>query len=151
LAVAGSVVVVDQVSKVWALSALSEGQVVSLLGRLLRLRLVYNPGAAFSVGEQVTWLFTAISLGVCVALLVVLRGGVSNLGWAVALGGLLGGAVGNLIDRLFRPPAVGRGHVIDFLDYYGLFVGNVADIAIVGAAMGLVVLSLRNVPMRAPA
>lgn len=151
LVVAGSVVVVDQLSKVWALSALAEGQVVSLLGRFLRLRLVYNPGAAFSLGEQVTWLFTAISLGVCVALLMVLRGGISDLGWTAALGSLLGGAVGNLIDRLFRPPAVGRGHVIDFIDYNGLFVGNVADIAIVGAALGLVVLSLRNVPMRAPA
>lgn len=148
LALAGVVVVVDQLSKAWAVSALAEGQVIQVLGQVLRLRLVFNPGAAFSLGEQVTWLFTAISLGVCVSLVVVLRGGVSSMGWVVALGSLLGGALGNLIDRLLRPPEVGRGHVIDFIDYNGFFVGNVADIAIVGAAGGLAVLSVLNVPMR---
>src|SRR5918998_438862 len=55
-------------------------------------------------------------------------------GWAVALGMLLGGAVGNLADRLAREPGFGRGHVVDFLDYAGFFVGNVADIAIRPAA-----------------
>lgn len=129
---------------------MADGQVIHLLGHFLRLRLVYNPGAAFSLGEQVTWLFTGISVAVCIVLVMVLRGGISGVGWALALGSLLGGAVGNLIDRLVRPPELGRGHVIDFIDYNGLFVGNVADIAIVGAAAGLVALSLRNVPMRAP-
>lgn len=151
LAIAGTVVVVDQLSKAWAVSALADGQVVNLIGQLLRLRLVYNPGAAFSLGEQVTWLFTAVSLVVCVTLVMVLRGGISSMGWAVALGSLLGGAAGNLIDRLFRPPELGAGHVIDFIDYNGFFVGNVADIAIVGAAAVLAVLSVRNVPMRSPA
>ena len=62
--------------------------------------------------------------------------------WAVALGLVLGGAVGNLIDRLLREPGFLRGHVIDFIDYGGYFVGNVADIAIVLAAAGIIVLSL---------
>jgi signal peptidase II len=66
-------------------------------------------------------------------------------GWAVALGMLLGGAVGNLADRLAREPGFGRGHVVDFLDYAGFFVGNVADIAIVAAAALIVLLSLRGV------
>ena len=148
LVMAGVVVVVDQVSKVWALSALGNGEVVQVVGQFLQLRLVYNSGAAFSMGEQVTWIFTAISLIVCVGLIRVVRGGVSGMGWALALGSLLGGAVGNLVDRLLRPPALGRGHVVDFIDYNGFFVGNVADIAIVAAAIGLLVLSMYNVPMR---
>ena len=54
--------------------------------------------------------------------------------WAVALGLLLGGALGNLVDRLLRAPGPGRGHVVDFIDYFGLFIGNVADVAIVAGA-----------------
>lgn len=68
--------------------------------------------------------------------------------WTLTLGVLLGGAVGNLIDRALRSPGPGRGHVVDFLDYFGLFVGNVADIAIVLAAAVLAWLALRGVPLR---
>jgi signal peptidase II len=63
----------------------------------------------------------------------------------VALGLILGGALGNLVDRFFRAPGPGRGQVVDFIDYFGLFIGNVADIAIVGAAAFIAVLSLRGV------
>ena len=72
--------------------------------------------------------------------------------WAVALGLVLGGAVGNLIDRLLREPGFLRGHVIDFIDYGGYFVGNVADIAIVLAAAGIIILSLGGweIDARAP-
>jgi signal peptidase II len=66
-------------------------------------------------------------------------------GWALALGLLLGGALGNLTDRLVRAPGVGRGHVVDFLDYGGLFVGNVADIAIVAAAIVVAALGVRGI------
>jgi signal peptidase II len=66
-------------------------------------------------------------------------------GWAWALGLLLGGALGNLTDRVVRDPGFGRGHVVDFLNYNGWFIGNVADIAIVGAAVGIGVLALRGV------
>ena len=65
-----------------------------------------------------------------------------SMWWAVTLGLVLGGAVGNLIDRLARAPGVFRGRVVDFIDYGGMFVGNVADIAIVGAAVAIVGLSL---------
>ena len=61
------------------------------------------------------------------------RAGWAAAGWALALGLLLGGALGNLTDRLLRAPGFGRGHVVDFIDYGGLFIGNVADIAIVAA------------------
>ena len=58
---------------------------------------------------------------------------IGSAAWAWALGLLLGGALGNLTDRLSANPGPGRGHVVDFIDYFGLFIGNVADIAIVGA------------------
>ena len=58
---------------------------------------------------------------------------------------LLAGALGNLADRFFREPGPGRGHVVDFIDYHGLFVGNVADIAIVAAAVLVGLLGLRGI------
>ena len=135
------IVVVDQLSKQWALFALSDGQHTALLGRALGLVLVRNPGAAFSFATGQTWIFTLIASLVVVIIVRVSRN-LASRSWAVALGLVLGGAVGNLIDRLLREPGFLRGHVIDFIDYGGYFVGNVADIAIVLAAAGIIVLSL---------
>ena len=135
------IVVVDQLSKQWALSALSDGQHTTLLGRALGLVLVRNPGAAFSFATGQTWIFALIASLVVVIIVRVSRN-LASRSWAVALGLVLGGAVGNLIDRLLREPGFLRGHVIDFIDYGGYFVGNVADIAIVFAAAGIIVLSL---------
>ncbi|KAA8740150.1 signal peptidase II [Actinomyces johnsonii] len=135
------IVVVDQLSKQWALSALSDGQHTALLGRALGLVLVRNPGAAFSFATGQTWIFALIASLVVVIIVRVSRN-LASRSWAVALGLVLGGAVGNLIDRLLREPGFLRGHVIDFIDYGGYFVGNVADIAIVLAAAGIIVLSL---------
>ena len=135
------IVVVDQLSKQWALFALSDGQHTALLGRALGLVLVRNPGAAFSFATGQTWIFALIASLVVVIIVRVSRN-LASRSWAVALGLVLGGAVGNLIDRLLREPGVLRGHVIDFIDYGGYFVGNVADIAIVLAAAGIIVLSL---------
>jgi signal peptidase II len=70
---------------------------------------------------------------------------IGSRGWAWALGLLLGGSLGNLTDRMVRSPGPGRGHVVDFIDYFGLFIGNVADIAIVGAAALIGVLAMRGV------
>ena len=135
------IVVVDQLSKQWALSALSDGQHTTLLGRALGLVLVRNPGAAFSFATGQTWIFALIASLVVVIIVRVSRN-LASRSWAVALGLVLGGAVGNLIDRLLREPGFLRGHVIDFIDYGGYFVGNVADIAFVLAAAGIIVLSL---------
>ena len=135
------IVVVDQLSKQWALSALSDGQHTTLLGRALGLVLVRNPGAAFSFATGQTWIFALIASLVVVIIVRVSRN-LASRSWAVALGLVLGGAVGNLIDRLLREPGFLRGHVIDFIDYGGYFVGNVADIAIVAAAAGIIILSL---------
>ena len=135
------IVVVEQLSKQWALFALSDGQHTALLGRALGLVLVRNPGAAFSFATGQTWIFALIASLVVVIIVRVSRN-LASRSWAVALGLVLGGAVGNLIDRLLREPGFLRGHVIDFIDYGGYFVGNVADIAIVLAAAGIIVLSL---------
>lgn len=136
----------DQGSKAWALDALTPGQPRDLLGPLLRLNLIRNAGAAFSLGDGVTWLLTLVALGIVVWVgRAALR--VGHTGWAVTLGALLGGAIGNLIDRIFRAPGFGRGHVVDFIDYFGLFIGNVADIAIVVAACVGAILALRGIPL----
>ena len=139
--VAVAIIVVDQATKQWALSALADGQHTALLGRVLGLVLVRNPGAAFSFATGQTWIFALIASLVVVIIIRVSRN-LASRSWAVALGLVLGGAVGNLIDRLLREPGFLRGHVIDFIDYGGYFVGNVADIAIVLAAAGIIVLSL---------
>ena len=134
------VIVVDQLTKAWAVNALADSQRIDLLGSWLGFVLVRNPGAAFSFATGQTWVFTAVALVVIVVVLRVSRR-LDSMWWATTLGLVLGGAVGNLIDRLARDPGLFRGHVVDFIDYGGLFVGNVADIAIVGAAAAIMALS----------
>jgi signal peptidase II len=134
----------DQVTKVIAVRELGGGRVIPVLAGLLELRLVRNPGAAFSLGESLTWAFTILAAVVVVAV-VWLGRRVKSRSWALTLGLLLAGAAGNLTDRLFRAPGFGRGHVVDFIDYAGRFVGNVADIAIVGAMALMVVGVVRGV------
>jgi signal peptidase II len=141
---------VDQGTKAWALVTLTPGEPVDLVGSWIQLDLIRNPGAAFSLGEGMTWVLTAISVAITGWVLVAARR-VGSMPWAIALGLLLGGALGNILDRLLREPGPGRGHVVDFIDYFGLFIGNVADIAIVGAAGLVMVLSYRGVPLRGPA
>jgi signal peptidase II len=140
------VLVADQGTKVWALRSLEPGDPRDLVGSLLRLNLIRNAGAAFSIGEGLTWVLTLVALAVLVWVAVVARR-LGSRPWALALGLLLGGSLGNLLDRLLREPGPGRGHVVDFLDYGGLFIGNVADIAIVAAAALVAVLTLRGVPL----
>lgn len=135
-----SVVVVDQLTKAWAVSALTSSRRIDVLGHWLGLVLVRNPGAAFSFATGQTWVFTAVAVVVTVIVLRVSRR-LGSMWWAATLGLVLGGAVGNLIDRLARDPGIFRGHVVNFIDYGGLFVGNVADIAIVGAAAAIMALS----------
>jgi signal peptidase II len=143
LGVAVVVLVVDQATKAWAEAALGDGRRIDLAGDLLGLRLLYNPGAAFSIGSGATWLFTIVS-GVAVVALAWYSRRVSSTAWAIALGLLLGGATTHFGDRLLRPPGFGRGHVVDFIDYAGLFVGNVADIALFCGVLLALVLSLRG-------
>jgi signal peptidase II len=143
-AVALVVLVVDQLTKIWAVATFTEGERVPLVGDLLGLTLLYNPGAALSIATGMTWVFTLAAVGVSIVV-VRISARLGSRTWAVALGLLLGGAVGNLIDRLVREPGFAVGHVVDFIAYGNLFVGNVADIAIVAAAGLIILLSLRGI------
>ena len=136
----------DQLTKWAAVRALTDAEPSNLLGSFLLLELIRNPGAAFSIGTGNTWVLTIIAVVVLVVVIRVSRR-LGSSGWAWALGLLLGGALGNLTDRIVREPGLGQGHVVDFLNYNGWFIGNVADIAIVSAAVliGLLALTGRGV------
>jgi signal peptidase II len=149
LGVALIVIVIDQVTKYLAVLRLrpriesGEGP-VPIIGQWFMLSYVENTGAAFSIGTGYTWIFTIIA---CVVVVVILRTSrkIGSVWWAVALGGLLGGATGNLIDRLTRPPGIGRGYVVDFLALPNFPVFNVADMAVVGSAGLMIGLSIFGV------
>ncbi|MEE2057102.1 signal peptidase II [Rhodococcus artemisiae] len=147
VAVAAVVVIVDQLTKWWAESTLSDGRAIPVIGEFLQWRLVYNPGAAFGIGGQFTWILTVLAaaavLGLCI-----FATRVFNPFWALGVAVLLGGAISHLGDRVFRTPGFARGHVVDFIDYNGFFVGNVADIALVGGAGLLIVLTLVGIDAR---
>ncbi|MER7797457.1 signal peptidase II [Microbacterium sp. NPDC096154] len=136
--VAAAVLTIDQVTKAIAVSSLGGRDRIPLLGDLLGLQLAFNPGIALSFGADQTWLITiltsVLTAGLCVALV---RSATTMR--SLALGFILGGAFGNLVDRLFAPPAFGEGHVIDFLAYGELFIGNLADVAL---AIGAIILAI---------
>ena len=145
VALAAFVLAADQLTKWWAESTLvANAPTIPLVGDLLGIRLIYNPGAALSIASGMTWLLTIV-VTVVVVFIIRAIGRLGSRGWAAALGLLLGGAVGNLVDRLAREPGFARGHVVDFIDYAGFFVGNVADIAVVSAAVLIALLSLRGI------
>ncbi len=143
LAVAAAVLLADLVSKMLAVRELGDRDPVSLLGGLLTLRLVRNAGAAFGFAQGLTIAFTVVAATVVLVILRLSRR-LRSTPWAVALGLVLGGAVGNLVDRVFRAPAPGRGHVVDFLELPHWPVFNLADSAIVVAALLMVLLSARG-------
>jgi len=146
LLTAAAVVIADVASKVIVVATLSPGEQVDLLGHVLRLTETRNAGAAFSVGTSATVLFTAVALGVVVVIVRESRR-LTSAGWAVTLGLLLGGAVGNLIDRLLRAPSPLRGHVVDWIELPHWPVFNLADSAIVVGGAIAVLLASRGVPM----
>lgn len=120
---------------------------IEVIGPFVRLTYAENTGAAFSMGTGYTWIFTAIAVVVVVIILRLSRS-LGSLGWAIALGGLLGGSLGNLIDRLTRPPGPGSGYVVDFIAFPNFPVFNVADSAITCSAILMVVLSMRGIDYR---
>ena len=146
LLVAGIVLGLDLTSKIVAVRTLSNRTSVDLLGGFLTLRLTRNAGAAFSIGVGMTVVFTTVAVIVIFAILRTSRR-LYSLPWAIALGGLLGGALGNLTDRIFRSPGVFRGHVVDFIELPNWPVFNLADSAIVGAGILMFVLAARGIPI----
>jgi signal peptidase II len=141
LTIAAAVLLLDIVTKVLAVRFLVPGQPVSIIGDTVTWTLVRNSGAAFSMATGYTWMLTLVAMGVVVGIIWMGRRLVSPW-WAVGLGMILGGALGNLVDRFFRAPGPLRGHVVDFLSIGWWPVFNVADPAVVGGAMLLVVLSV---------
>src|SRR5690606_23064997 len=109
VALALAVVAVDQLTKAWAEATFTVGERVPLVGDLLGLTLLYNDGAALSIGGGMTWVFTLAAVVVSVVVLRIAPR-LGSRGWTVALGLLLGGAVGNLADRLLREPGFANGH-----------------------------------------
>lgn len=135
----------DFLSKEWVLANFREGETRQVLGEALQFTFVRNPGAAFSMFENATWFFTLLAAAVTVAIVVVSRR-IRSPWWALVLGALLGGVVGNLTDRLIREPGNLQGHVIDFINVWGFpAIFNIADICIVGSMMALVLLMLLGI------
>jgi signal peptidase II len=141
LSVATVVLVLDAVTKVLAVKLLTPGRPVSIVGDTVTWTLVRNSGAAFSMATGYTWLLTVIATGVVAGIFWMGRRLVSPW-WAIGLGMILGGAMGNLVDRFFRSPGPLRGHVVDFLSIGWWPVFNVADPSVVGGAALLVALSV---------
>lgn len=144
LGVAAVIVVVDQFTKFLAVQYLRGEPPMEILGSWLRFTYGENTGAAFGIGTGFTWIFTAIAIIVAVVIVRTSRK-LGSVPWALALGGLLGGALGNLIDRLIRPPGPGQGYVVDFIALPNFPIFNVADMAITVSAVLMVLLTLRGI------
>jgi signal peptidase II len=142
LAAAAGVVALDQLTKAWAVRALEDGP-IDLVGSL-RLRLVWNDGAAFSLISGRTTVVALLALAVSVVVLVVgLRA--EHRSWALVLGVIYGGAAGNLVDRVIRDgEGFMGGRVVDFVDLQWYPVFNVADVAIVVGVGLALLLSFRE-------
>ena len=144
--IAVAVLAADVVTKVVAVAQLEGRAPVEVLGGLVHLQLIRNPGAAFSLATGYTWALTLVAIGVVVVIIRVARR-LRSTGWAVALGLVLGGAMGNLADRIFRSPGPLRGHVVDMVSLFAPDgrvwpVFNVADSSIVSGGVLLVLLAL---------
>ncbi|WP_319458680.1 signal peptidase II [Micromonospora sp. RTP1Z1] len=146
LGVALVALLADLVTKQLALSALTGRGPVSLLGGTVYLTLTRNSGAAWSIGAGHTWVFPLITIGV-IAWIAWMAVRLRSLPWAVSLGLVLGGALGNLTDRIFRAPGHFVGHVVDMIslfDPYGQVwpVFNLADSSLVCGVILAVLLEL---------
>ena len=138
--------VFDQLTKIWVTATMVEGERIAVLPPLLHWYFIRNSGAAFSIGENVTWVFSIIMAGVAIAILFQVRK-LGSAWWALALGLLLGGALGNLTDRLFREPSFGMGHVVDFIQLPNFAIFNIADSAVVSAVSIICILTLRGIAL----
>ena len=143
--VAVVVYLLDQVTKFFIVSTLTEGEQVKAIGQILQFHFVKNSGAAFSIASGSTWIFSIAASAVTIFIIGFSRR-IRSVAWAVLFGMLLGGTTGNLTDRLFREPGFGVGHVIDFILVQGFpAIFNIADSFIV-ASMGLfILLTIRGI------
>jgi len=143
--VAWFVWILDLATKIWAINTLSSRSNIKVLGSFFQLTLVRNPGAAFSFATGATVALTIFAL-IVLGVILYFAPQITSKGWAVVLGLAMGGILGNVVDRIFREPGLLRGHVIDWMQLPNWPVFNIADSAIVIAALVAVVLSARNIP-----
>ncbi|MFE3163676.1 signal peptidase II [Streptomyces sp. NPDC059224] len=142
-AVAAFAYALDLVSKMIVVAKLEHHAPIEVIGDWLEFHAIRNPGAAFGFGGAFTIIFTVIAAAVIVVIFRLARK-LYSFPWAVALGLLLGGALGNLTDRIFRSPGVFEGQVVDFIAPKGFAVFNLADSAIVCGGILIVLLSFRG-------
>ncbi|MFJ7246028.1 signal peptidase II [Kitasatospora sp. NPDC098652] len=143
LVVAVLAFLIDLASKLLVVAKLENHAAIKVVGDVVTLQVIRNSGAAFGMGQALTVVFTMIASAVIVVIWRIARR-LYSLPWAIALGLLLGGALGNLTDRLFRAPGVFRGHVVDFISVQHFAVFNLADSAIVCGGILVVLLSFRG-------
>ncbi|HEY0401324.1 MAG TPA: signal peptidase II [Blastococcus sp.] len=149
LALAGAILCADLVTKLVVVATIAPGEDIRVLGGALYLTQLRNVGAAFSFAQGATIVFSLVAVAVAVIIVRTARR-LYSTGWAVTLGLVLGGALGNLVDRIFRDPGFLRGGVVDFLSVFGpdgrVFpVFNVADSAIVCGGILGALLALRGI------
>ncbi|MCG5212435.1 signal peptidase II [Streptosporangium sp. KLBMP 9127] len=145
-AIAAVIYILDLITKVLVVEYLEGREPVQLIADVLQLRVIRNSGAAFSIGAGLTLLLTLIATGVVIAILRTARN-LRSLPWAITLGLLLGGAFGNLTDRILRSPSPLQGHVVDFVQVFpatGFPIFNVADSSIVCGGILAVFLAWRG-------
>ncbi|MFE9242031.1 signal peptidase II [Nocardiopsis sp. NPDC006938] len=143
LLVALTAIVADFLTKEWVLAAFSPGERLDVVGDLVQFTLVYNTGAAFSLGTGYTWVFTAIA-SVVVLAIAWIGWRVRSLWWGATLGLMMGGAAGNLVDRYFRGETPGTGAVVDFISVGTFPVFNLADSCVVVGACLVVALTFKG-------
>lgn len=131
----------DQLVKWASVAYLTPGQPVEILGPLLKLNLIRNPGAAFGLGSDYTIIFTCFAIAALVGCLVFGLSRITRLWHAIVLGLLMAGITGNLIDRIIQPPAALHGHVVDMFQLPNFAIFNVADMCITFAAAILIIMS----------
>ncbi|MET7987572.1 MULTISPECIES: signal peptidase II [unclassified Streptomyces] len=133
----------DLVSKMIVVAKLEHHDSIEIVGDWLKFEAIRNAGAAFGFGQAFTIIFTVIAAAVIVVIARLARK-LYSVPWAIALGLLLGGALGNLTDRIFRSPGVFEGAVVDFIAPKHFAVFNLADSAIVCGGILIVLLSFRG-------
>jgi signal peptidase II len=144
IGVAAFAYLLDVLSKLWVVHSLEHHAPVNVFGHYLRFDAIRNAGAAFGMGQGMTIVFTVIAVGV-IAVIARLSRRLYSLPWAIALGLLLGGAFGNLTDRVFRAPGGFQGRVVDFIAPEHFAVFNLADSAICCGGVLIVLLSFRGI------
>jgi signal peptidase II len=144
---ATSLFTLDLATKNWAESYLQFRAPIKIIGDFLKLTYSTNSGAAFSLFGDATLLLSSLKLAVVGFIIFFIRR-VTNPWWAAALGSLLGGVLGNLYDRILRPPGLWRGEVVDWIELPNWPVFNIADSAIVCAGILITILTVRDVKPR---